>query len=68
MTIEQPKDKELVLDILDEMRSNVKHAGNKSLRDKTSMKLPIGASFFKEKYFSNTIFLSSDPNEHCDRL
>ena len=74
ITNQQPKDKQLLLDFLDEKRFDVEHTGNKSTRDKNLIKLinspAIRAGSLKESKPKgcSTKFLSSNPNELCDRM
>ena len=60
------------------MHFDIKATGNKSTRDRSLIRLLKSpgilvtasgvSSSHKKKSFSNTRFLSSDPNELCDRL
>ena len=50
-----------------EMHFDTKALGNKSTRDRTLIKLLISPAIMASGV-SKTIFLSSDPNELCDRL
>ena len=62
-------DKKLLYDFAKEMYFNVKATGNKSTRDLTLIELPNSPSILvSASSVSKTIFLSSDPNEHCDKL
>ena len=62
-------DKKLMYDFAKEMKFDTKAVGNKSIRDRKLIKslnspgLKVSASGI-----SKTIFLSSDPNELCDRI
>ena len=60
-------DKKLMYDFAKEMHFDVRRVGNKSTRDKTLIKL-LNSPTIKASGISKTIFLSSDPNELCDRL
>ena len=60
-------DKKLMYDFAKEMHFDQKRVGNKSTRDKTLIKL-LNSPTIKASGSSKTIFLSSDPNELCDRL
>ena len=60
-------DKKLMYDFAKEMHFDVRRVGNKSTRDKTLIKL-LNSPIIKASGISKTIFLSSDPNELCDRL
>ena len=60
-------DKKLMYDFAKEMHFDGRRVGNKSTRDKTLIKL-LNSPTIKASGISNTIFLSSDPNELCDRL
>ena len=60
-------DKKLLYDFAKEMHFDEKRVGNKSTRDKTVIKL-LNSPTIKASGISKTIFLSSDPNELCDRL
>ena len=67
-------DKKLMYDFAKEMNFDQKAVGNKSNRDKTLIKLLKSPSLIVSAYnrcligVSKTIFLSSDPDELCDRL
>ena len=62
-------DKKLMYDFAKEMSSDVKAVGNKSTRDRTLIKLLKSPGLMvSASGVSKTIFLSSDPNELCDRL
>ena len=60
-------DKKLMYDFAKEMHFDGRRVGNKSTRDKTLIKL-LNSPTIKASSISKTIFLSSDPNELCDRL
>ena len=60
-------DKKLMYDFAKEMHFDTKALGNKSTRDRTLMKL-LKSTAIMASGVSKTIFLSSDPNELCDRL
>ena len=60
-------DKKLMYDFAKEMHFDQRRVGNKSTRDKTLIKL-LNSPTIKASGSSKTIFLSSDPNELCDRL
>ena len=71
-------DKGLMHDFEKELFSDVKATGNKSSRDRSLINLIKSPSLMifasdvsssdKKKFFSNTIFISSDPKELCGRL
>ena len=61
------QDRKLIYEFLKEMKSNIKHKGNKSNRDK-SLKRLLESLAIMASGVSKTIFLSSDHNELCDRL
>ena len=60
-------DKKLMYDFAKEMHFDQKALGNKSTRDKTLIKL-LKSPAIMASGVPKTIFLSSDPNELCDRL
>ena len=60
-------DKKLMYDFAKEMHFDEKRFSNKSARDKTLIKL-LNSPAITASGASKTIFLSSDPNELCDRL
>ena len=60
-------DKKLMYNFAKEMHFDTKAVGNKSTRDRTLIKL-LKSPAFMASGVSKTIFLSSDPNELCDRL
>ena len=60
-------DKKLMYDFAKEMHFDQRRIGNKSTRDKTLLKL-LNSPTIKASGISKTKFLSSDPNELCDRL
>ena len=62
-------DKKLMFDFAKEMHFDMKAQGNKPTRDKTLIKLLKSPGLIvSASGISKTIFLSSDPNELCDRL
>ena len=62
-------DKKLLNDFAKEMHFDPKASGNKSTRDRKLIKLLNSPSLMvSASGDSKTIFLSSDPNELCDRL
>ena len=62
-------DKKLIFDFAKEMLFDPKAAGKKPTRDKTLIKLLKSPGLIvSASGVSKTIFLSSDPNELCDRL
>ena len=60
-------DKKLMYDFAKEMNFDLKAQGNKSTRDRTLIKL-LKPPAIMASGASSTIFLSSDPDELCDRL
>ena len=60
-------DKKLLYDFAKEMHFDERRVGNKSTQDKTLIKL-LNLPAIMASGVSKTIFLSSDPNELCDRL
>ena len=60
-------DKKLMYDFAKEMHFDERRVGNKTTRDKTLIKL-LNSHAIMASGVSKTIFLSSDPNELCDRL
>ena len=60
-------DKKLMYDFAKEMHFDERRVGNKSTRDKILMKL-LNSPAIMASGVSKTIFLSSDPDELCDRL
>ena len=60
-------DKKLMYDFAKEMHFDTKALSNKSTRDRTLIKL-LKSPAIMASSVSKTIFLSSDPNELCDRL
>ena len=60
-------DKKLLYDFAKEMHFDTKALGNKSTRDRTLIKL-LKSPAIMASGVSKTLFLSSDPNELCDRL
>ena len=62
-------DKKLMYDFAEEMHFDMKAVGKKSTRDKTLIKLLKSPGLMVTATgVSQTIFLSSDPDELCDRL
>ena len=62
-------DKKLMYDFAKEMHFDPKASGNKSTRDRKLIKLLNSPGLMvSASGLSKTIFLSSDPNELCDRL
>ena len=62
-------DKKLLYDFAKEMNFDKKAQGNKSKRDRTLIKLVKSPSLIvSASGVSKTIFLSTDPDELCDRL
>ena len=62
-------DKKLMYDFAKEMHFDVKAAGNTSTRDRTLIKLLNSPGLIvSASGVSKTIFLSSDPDELCERL
>ena len=62
-------DKKLMYDFAKEMHFDMKAVGRKSTRDKTLIKLLKSPGLMvTASSVSQTIFLSSDPDELCDRL
>ena len=62
-------DKKLMYDFAKEMHFDPKASGNKSTRDRKLIKLLNSPGLIvSASGVSKTIFLSSDPNELCDRL
>ena len=61
------QDKKLMYDFAKEKHFDTKTLGNKSTRDRTLIKLLKSAAIIASGV-SKAIFLSSDPNELCDRL
>ena len=60
-------DKKLIYDCAKEMHFDTKALGNKSTRDRSLIKL-LKSPAIMASGVSKTIFLSSDPNELCDRI
>ena len=60
-------DKKLMYDFAKEMHFDMKAAGNKFVRDRTLIDL-LKSPAIMASGVSKTIFLSSDPDELCDRL
>ena len=62
-------DKKIMYDFAKEMHFDPKASGNKSTRDRKLIKLLNSPGLMvSASALSKTIFLSSDPNELCDRL
>ena len=62
-------DKELIYDFAKEMNFDLKAVGKKSTRDRTLIKLLKSPGLMVSAAgVSKTLFLSSDPDELCDRL
>ena len=62
-------DKKLMYDFAKEMHFDERRVGNKSTRDRTLIKLLNSPGLMvSASGVSKTVFLSSDPNELCDRL
>ena len=62
-------DKKLMYDFAKEMHFDMKAPGNKSIRDRKLIKLLKSPGLIvSASGVSKTIFLSSDPDELCDRL
>ena len=63
------QDKKLMYEFAKEMHFDQKAVGNKSIRDRKLIKLLNSPGLMvSASGVSKTIFLSSDPNELCDRL
>ena len=62
-----PKDQKLIYEFGKEKNFNIKQKERKSDRDKSVIKL-LKSPAIMASGVSNTIFLSSDPDELCDRL
>ena len=63
------QDKKIMYDFAKEMNFDMRALGNKSTRDRTLIKLLKSPGLMvSASGVSKTIFLSSDPNELCDRL
>ena len=61
------QDRKLIYEFAKEMNFNIRQKGKKSDRDKFIVKL-LRSPAIMASGVSKTIFLSSDPNELCDRL
>ena len=62
-------DKKLMYDFAKEMNFDMRAQGNKSIRDRKLIKLLNSLGLMvSASGVSKTIFLSSDPNELCNRL
>ena len=63
------QDKKIMYDFAKEMNFDTKALGNKSTRDRTLIKLLKSPDLMvSASGVSKTMFLSSDPNELCDRI
>ena len=62
-----PKDQKLIYEFGKEMNFNIKQKGRKSNRDKSMIKL-LKSPAIMAPGISKRIFLSSDPDELCNRL
>ena len=62
------QDKKLMYDFAKEMNFDTNAQVKKSTRDRTLIKLLISPGLLVSASGISTIFLSSDPNELCDRL
>ena len=62
-----PKDQKLIYEFGKEMIFNIKQKGRKSDRDKSMIKL-LKSPAIMASGISKTMFLSSDPDELCNRL
>ena len=62
-----PQDKKLIYQFAKEMKYDTKSTGRPSVRHNSMVKL-LDQPAIMASGFSKTIFLSSDPNELCDRL
>ena len=60
-------DKKLMYDFAKEMHFDERRVGNKPTRDRTLINL-LNSPAIMASVITKTIFLSSDPNELCDRL
>ena len=60
-------DKKVMYDFAKEMHFDERRVGNKSTRDRTLINL-LNSPAIMASGITKTIFLSSDPNELCDRL
>ena len=61
------QDRKLIYEFAKEMNINIRQKGKKSDRDKSIVRL-LRSPAIMASGVSKTIFLSSDPNELCDRL
>ena len=61
------KDRKLIYEFVKEMNFNIRQKGNKSDRDKSIIRL-LRSPRIMASGVSKTIFLSSDPDELCNRL
>ena len=62
-----PQDKKLIYEFAKEMNYDSKSTGRPSVRHNSMIRL-LDEPAIMASGFSKTIFLSSDPNELCDRL
>ena len=61
------QDRKLIYELAKEMKFNTRQKGNKSERDKSIIRL-LRSPRIMASGVSKTIFLSSDPDELCDRI
>ena len=61
------QDRKMIYEFAKEMNFNIKQKGNKSDRDKSIIRL-LKSPAIMASGISKTIFLSSDPDEFCNRL
>ena len=61
------QDRKLIYEFAKEMNFNIKEKGKKSNQDKSVIRL-LKSPAIKASGVSKTIFLSSDPDELCERL
>ena len=61
-----PQDRKIIIEIGKGMKFDIKQKGAPSIRDESFIKLLISPAIMASGL--STIFLSSDPNELCDRL
>ena len=60
---------ELMYDFAEKMHFDIKATGNKSTGDRRPKKIPKSPGLMvSSSGISNTLFLSTDPNELCDRI
>ena len=67
VSLSDPKDQKLIYEFGKEMNVNIRQKGRKSGTDKSMIKL-LKSPAIMASCDSKTIFLSSDPDELCDRL